>query len=157
MRTGIGCDTHGLVSGRALVLGGIRIDFPLGLRGHSDADVLTHAIIDALLGAAGLGDIGEHFPDTDPAYERADSCKLLADVVGMIAQGGFAINNVDAIIIAEKPKLTPYKPRIREHLAQVMRVDAGRVNIKAKTAEGMGPEGQGHAITAWATATLIER
>lgn len=157
MRTGIGYDIHRLAPGRALILGGVRIDHPLGPTGHSDADVLTHAVIDALLGAAGLGDIGEHFPDTDPAYKDADSSALLADVVGTLEARGLVVHNVDTIVVAERPKLAPYKPKIKERLARVLKIDPDRVNVKAKTAEGTGAEGRQAAISAWATATLAER
>jgi len=154
MRMGIGYDIHRLVPGRALILGGVRIDYPLGLLGHSDGDVLTHAVIDALLGAAGLGDIGEHFPDTDPAYKNADSGTLLANVINMVESGGFVINNIDTIIVAEKPTLGPYKREIEQRLAEVLKIDVAGVNVKAKTAEQIGPEGRAEAMAAWAVVSL---
>jgi len=156
MRTGIGYDVHRLVAGRALVLGGVRIDHRLGLLGHSDADVVIHAVIDALLGAAGLGDIGEHFPDDDPAYKDIESVKLLAKTVGMVQEAGFAVGNVDITVAAEQPKLSPYKALMREELARIMSIEPGQVNIKAKTAEGLGPVGEEQAIAAWAVATISE-
>lgn len=157
VRTGIGSDTHRLVTGRKLILGGIEIDHSHGLLGHSDADVLAHAVTDALLGAAGLGDIGEHFPDTDPAYAGADSCQLLKQVVDELTERGLSIGNVDTIIVAERPKLKAFKPMIRQNLAKVLGIDVGCVNIKAKTAEGLGPEGTGQSISAWAVATIVDK
>jgi len=156
MRIGIGYDIHRLEEGRPLILGGVRVVHSHGLLGHSDADVLIHAVIDALLGAAGLGDIGEHFSDRDPAYAGADSAELLARVVAKVAAAGFRIGNVDTIIHAEQPKLSPHKSAIRERLAGILGIDPARVNVKAKTAEGLGPLGEGLAIAAWAVAILIE-
>lgn len=155
MRSGIGYDIHRLTQGRPLILGGVTIDSALGLAGHSDADVLIHAIIDALLGAASMGDIGELFPDTDVAYKDADSTKLLSEVVNRLTQANFTINNVDTIIIAERPKLSSYKNRITQRLAELLKIDATRVNVKAKTAEGLGPIGEGAGIAAHAIATVL--
>ena len=135
-RVGQGYDIHRLVPGRALILGGVKIDYEMGLLGHSDADALLHAITDALLGAAGLGDIGRHFPDTDPAYKDADSRVLLSEAVSLVVKAGWAIVNVDATVIAQAPKLAPHMDRIRESVAQAIGIDLQRVNIKAKTNEG---------------------
>jgi 2-C-methyl-D-erythritol 2,4-cyclodiphosphate synthase len=155
MRIGIGNDIHRLVAGRALVLGGIELDSPVGLLGHSDADVVIHALIDAMLGAAGLGDIGEHFPDTDPAYQGIRSTELLTKTVELIRTAGFTVNNIDIIIMAQEPKLTPHKRAMRQRLAEMTGLDPTQVNIKAKTAEGLGPVGQRQAIAAWAAVTLV--
>ncbi|NLX03514.1 MAG: 2-C-methyl-D-erythritol 2,4-cyclodiphosphate synthase [Phycisphaerae bacterium] len=154
MRCGIGYDIHRLTEGRALILGGVKIDYALGLAGHSDADVLLHAVTDALLGAAGLGDIGEHFPDTDPAFKDADSAELTGQVVRRIRELGFTIENLDTIIVAEKPKLAGYKSQIRGSLARILETPPARVNVKAKTTEGLGPIGEGRGIAAWAAVTL---
>jgi 2-C-methyl-D-erythritol 2,4-cyclodiphosphate synthase len=151
---GIGFDSHRLAPGRRLVLGGVEIPHEQGLQGHSDADVLTHAIVDALLGAAGLGDIGELFPDTDERYRGADSLALLAEVVARVRAAGFAIVNVDCTLVAEQPKLAPYKPAIRARLAGVMGLAVGRVNVKATTAEGMGFVGRAEGLAALAVAGL---
>ena len=156
MRIGHGYDVHRLVEGRRLILGGVEVPFDKGLLGHSDADVLTHAVMDALLGAAGLGDIGKHFPDTDPAYTGADSLKLLGHVVGLLGERGFAVGNVDATILAQRPKLAPHIPLMRDNLAQVIGVDPGRVNVKATTEEGLGFTGSGEGMAAHAVA-LIEK
>lgn len=155
-RIGHGYDVHRLVEGRKLILGGVDIPWEKGLLGHSDADVLTHAVMDALLGAAGLGDIGKHFPDTDPAYAGADSLKLLEHVVGLLGERGFAVGNVDATILAQRPKLAPHIPLMRDNLAQVIGVDPGRVNVKATTEEGLGFTGSGEGMAAHAVA-LIEK
>jgi 2-C-methyl-D-erythritol 2,4-cyclodiphosphate synthase len=155
MRIGIGNDIHRLVAGRALVLGGIELDSPVGLLGHSDADVVIHALIDAMLGAAGLGDIGEHFPDTDPAYQGIRSTELLTKTVELIRTAGFTVNNIDIIIMAQEPKLGPHKRAMRQRLAEMIGLDPAQVNIKAKTAEGLGPVGQRQAIAAWAAVTLV--
>ena len=141
-RIGQGYDIHRLVEGRPLILGGITIDYEKGLLGHSDADALLHAITDALLGAAGLGDIGRHFPDTDPAYKDADSKILLSDAVGLVVKAGWAIVNVDATVIAQAPKLAPHMEAIRESVAKAIGIDLQRVNIKAKTKEGCDAVGQ---------------
>ena len=155
MRIGQGYDVHRLAEGRKLILGGVDIPWEKGLLGHSDADVLTHAVMDALLGAAGLGDIGQHFSDTDPAYAGADSLKLLEHVVALLRERGFAVGNVDATILAQRPKLAPHIPRMRDNLARVMGIDPGRVNVKATTEEGLGFTGSGEGIAAHGVA-LIE-
>ena len=156
MRIGHGYDVHRLVEGRRLILGGVDIPWERGLLGHSDADVLTHAVMDALLGAAGLGDIGRHFPDTDPAYAGADSLKLLAHVVALLRERGFTVGNVDATVLAQRPKLAPHIPQMRDNLARAMGVDPGQVNVKATTEEGLGFTGSGEGMAAHAVA-LIER
>ena len=147
MRVGIGHDTHRLVEGRPLILGGVRIEHSRGLLGHSDADVVLHALADALLGAAGLGDIGEHFPDTDPQWEGLDGGKLLADVLVLVYREGWVVGNCDVIIHAQEPKLTPHKSLIRTRIADLLRVDPTAVNVKAKTGEHVGPIGRGEAIS----------
>ena len=151
--TGIGWDSHRLVAGRPLILGGVAIDHDLGLIGHSDADVLTHAIIDALLGAAALGDIGQHFPDTDERYRDADSMLLLRTVVATLAERGLAVTHVDATVVMERPKLAPYRDAIRANLEQLL---GCTVNVKATTGEGMGFVGRGEGVAALAVATLRE-
>ena len=156
MRVGHGYDVHRLAEGRKLILGGVDIPWERGLLGHSDADVLTHAVMDALLGAAGLGDIGRHFPDTDPAYAGADSLKLLAHVVALLRERGFTVGNVDATVLAQRPKLAPHIPAMRDNLARVMGVSPDRVNVKATTEEGLGFTGSGEGIAAHAVA-LIEQ
>jgi 2-C-methyl-D-erythritol 2,4-cyclodiphosphate synthase len=153
-RIGIGYDIHRLVEGRQLLLGGVEIPFEKGLLGHSDSDVLTHAICDALLGAAALGDIGSHFPDTDPRFRGASSLDLLSHVVNLIAERGYAISNIDSTIIAEKPKLAPHIPVMRERLAAIMKIDVDQISVKAKTNEGMESIGTGEAIAAQAVALL---
>ena len=153
-RIGLGYDIHRLVEGRPLILGGITIDYEKGLLGHSDADALLHAITDALLGAAGLGDIGRHFPDTDPAYKDADSKILLSDAVGLVVKAGWAIVNVDATVIAQAPKLAPHMEAIRKSVAKAIGIDLQRVNIKAKTKEGCDAVGQKEAIEVHAIALL---
>lgn len=153
-RIGIGYDIHRLVEGRKLVLGGVEIPFEKGLLGHSDSDVLTHAICDALLGAAALGDIGTHFPDTDPRWAGASSLDFLARVVELIGEREFQIANVDAIVMAERPKLLPHIQAIRERLASVLGVDVDRISVKAKTSEGLESVGRGEAIAAQAIALL---
>jgi 2-C-methyl-D-erythritol 2,4-cyclodiphosphate synthase len=157
MRIGHGYDVHRLVEGRKLILGGQEIDHPLGLLGHSDADVLTHAVMDALLGAAGLWDIGHAFPDTDPAYEGISSLVLLRRVMEMLEQSGYRVGNVDATILAQKPKLAPYIPAMRAALAREMNVPESRVNVKATTEEGLGFTGRQEGIAAHAVALLEER
>ena len=154
---GIGIDSHALVAGRRLVLGGVEIPHERGLAGHSDADVLTHAVMDALLGAAGLGDIGQHFPDTDPAYAGADSMALLDTVVARVAATGLAVAHVDATVLAERPAIAPHRAAIRTSLAGGLRVGEGAVNVKASTGEGMGFVGRGEGIAALAVATLEAR
>lgn len=153
-RIGEGWDVHALVPGRKLMIGGIEIAFDLGLLGHSDADVLLHAITDALLGAAGLDDIGTHFPDSDERFKGADSCVLLATAARLVRQAGFEIGNVDSTVIAQAPKLRPHIMAMRERIAQVLSLTPQQVNVKAKTAEKMGPVGQGQAIEARAVVLL---
>ncbi len=154
MRIGQGFDVHRFASGRKLILGGVEIDYPLGLEGHSDADVLTHAVIDALLGAAGLGDIGMHFPDTDPAFRDASSVGLLRVIREKIVGLGFRIANIDATVFAEKPKIAPYRVAMEERLATVVGLSADRVNVKATTTEGLGFTGRQEGIAASAVALL---
>lgn len=154
---GIGYDSHRLVQGRPLLLGGVEIPSERGLEGHSDADVLTHAVMDALLGGAGLGDIGEHFPDTDERYRDADSLALLESVVTMVLGAGLEIENVDCTVLMEAPKLAPHRQAIRERLAATLGLAAGRVNIKATTGEGMGFVGRGEGVAALAVAGLRSR
>ena len=156
MRIGHGYDVHRLVEGRDLILGGVKIDFELGLLGHSDADVLAHAIMDALLGAAALGDIGKLFPDNDPAYEGADSMKLLARVAEVLDEKGYAIGNIDATVIAQKPKLAPYIEQMRRRMAEVCGIDMEQLSVKATTEEKLGFTGSGEGIAAHAVC-LIER
>jgi len=154
IRTGIGIDSHRFEPGRPLILGGVDIPHEEGLAGHSDADVLTHAVIDALLGAAGLGDIGQHFPDTDPRFKDADSLELLRTVVVFLEDNGFRIHNVDATVMMERPKLAPYRDAIRETLAAAMQIGLGAVNVKATTGERMGFVGREEGVAAIALATL---
>ncbi len=154
VRTGLGIDTHAFAPGRRLILGGVDIPHEEGLAGHSDADVLTHAVIDALLGAAALGDIGQHFPDTDERFEDADSLELLRTVVVFLGERGFAIGNVDATVVLERPKLAPYRDAIRDALAGALGLPAGAVNVKATTGEGMGFVGRGEGAAAMAVATI---
>lgn len=156
MRIGHGYDVHQLTEGRKLILGGVEIPFERGLLGHSDADVLTHAVMDALLGAAGLGDIGKAFPDTDPSYAGADSLGLLDTVMEMLEQAGFRVGNVDATILAQRPKLAPHIPQMRENLARHMGVPADRVNVKATTEEKLGFTGSGAGMAAHAVCMLEE-
>jgi 2-C-methyl-D-erythritol 2,4-cyclodiphosphate synthase len=151
IRTGIGLDTHRFEAGRRLVLGGVEVPCERGLAGHSDADVLTHAVIDALLGAAGEGDIGEHFPDTDPRYAGADSLELLRDVVAELA---VTVVHLDATVMMERPKLGPHKAAIRAALAAALGISADAVNVKATTGEGMGFVGRGEGVAALAVATV---
>ena len=153
-RTGLGVDSHRLVEGRPLILGGIEFESELGLDGHSDADVLTHAVIDALLGAAGLGDIGAHFPDTDERWAGADSIELLSKVAGMLIGGGFEIVNIDATVIIEQPKIGPQRAAICERIAGALGIEASRVNVKATTAEQIGAFGRGEGAAGIAVATL---
>jgi 2-C-methyl-D-erythritol 2,4-cyclodiphosphate synthase len=154
MRIGEGWDTHALVPGRPLVLGGVTIPHTHGLLGHSDADALAHAVTDALLGAAALGDIGQHFPDTDPQFSGADSLLLVAEATRRVRAAGYVIGNVDATIVAQAPKMAPHIPAMRERLALAMGVGIDRVNVKAKTAEKMGPVGRGESIEARAVCLL---
>jgi 2-C-methyl-D-erythritol 2,4-cyclodiphosphate synthase len=154
MRIGHGFDVHALVAGRKLVIGGVAIPFERGLQGHSDADVLLHAICDALLGAAGLGDIGRHFPNSDPRYKDADSRNLLCATARMLTERGFRIVNLDASVIAEQPKMAPYIPAMVANIAEDLRLSPRAVNIKAKTTEGLGYTGRGEGIAAEAVACL---
>ena len=156
LRIGHGYDVHRLVEGRRLILGGVEVPHTLGLLGHSDADVLTHALMDALLGAAGLGDIGRHFPDTDPAYAGADSLKLLDHVVELLGARGWQVGNVDATILAQRPKLAPYLEQMRENLAARMKAALEQVNVKATTEEKLGFTGAEEGIAAHAVC-LLER
>ncbi|MBR1757760.1 MAG: 2-C-methyl-D-erythritol 2,4-cyclodiphosphate synthase [Lachnospiraceae bacterium] len=157
MRIGHGYDVHKLVEGRDLILGGVKIEHKLGLLGHSDADVLLHAVSDALLGAAALGDIGKHFPDTDPKYEGADSRVLLREVVRLIGEAGYVVGNVDATVIAQKPKLAPHILKMRENIAEDLNVDLSCVSIKATTEEHLGFTGREEGIAVHAVCLLEKR
>lgn len=157
MRVGMGYDVHKLVEGRALILGGVEIPYVHGLDGHSDADVLLHAIKDALLGAAALGDIGRHFPDTDVQYKGVSSIVLLERVRDIIAEHGYVVNNIDATIVAERPKLAPYIPEMNKRIAAALQVDIGQINVKATTTEGLGFAGQGAGIAAYAIASISKK
>ena len=154
MRIGQGWDVHALVPGRRLIIGGVPIPYHLGLLGHSDADVLLHAIIDAMLGAAGLGDIGTHFPDTDVRWKNADSLELLAACADLLKEKGWRIQNLDSTVIAQAPKLAPHIPAMREQIAAALALTVTQINIKAKTAEKLGPVGQGQSIEAQAIVLL---
>ncbi|KNZ68462.1 2-C-methyl-D-erythritol 2,4-cyclodiphosphate synthase [Thermincola ferriacetica] len=156
MRIGIGYDVHRLVPGRPLILGGVNIPYEKGLLGHSDADVLIHAIMDALLGAAGEGDIGRHFPDSDEAYKGISSLLLLKRVAQVIRDKGYEVNNVDSIIIAQKPKMAPYIEQMVQNIAGILQVNAAGINVKATTTEGLGFTGSGEGIAAQAVATIIK-
>ncbi len=156
IRVGTGFDVHAFAEGRALILGGVSIEHPVGLLGHSDADVLTHAVMDALLGACAMGDIGKHFPDTDPAYEGADSLVLLRHCTELLAAHGWRVGNVDATVIAQAPKLAPHIDRMRVNLAAAMGIDLSRVSVKATTTEHLGFTGRKEGIAAQA-ATLVMR
>ena len=157
MRIGHGYDVHKLVEGRKLILGGIEIPFEKGLLGHSDADVLTHALMDALLGAAALGDIGKLFPDNDPAFAGADSVELLKNVCAVIAEAGYRVGNVDCTVIAQRPKLAPFIPDMRQKLAKAMQVHVTQVSVKATTEEHLGFTGEGLGIAAHSVALLEEK
>ncbi len=154
MRIGMGYDVHRLVEGRKLVLGGVTIPFEKGLLGHSDADVLVHAVCDALLGAAGLGDIGLHFPDTDPEYKDVASIKILAKTYELITANGFTIMNLDSTIFAEAPKLSPYRDAMQKNISRTIEIEQNRVNIKATTFEGLGMIGKGEGIGAMCVALI---
>ena len=156
MRIGHGYDVHRLVEGRKLIMGGVTIPYEKGLLGHSDADVLVHAVIDALLGAAALGDIGTHFPDAEERYRGISSLVLLRETAALLRENGFLLGNVDATIVAQKPKLAPYIAAMRSNLAQCLGVDASEVSVKATTSEGMNDEGAGKCMTARAVCTLIK-
>ena len=155
LRIGEGWDIHALVEGRKLILGGVEIPHSKGLLGHSDADALMHAITDALLGAAALGDIGTHFPDTDAQFKGADSAVLLAEAARRVRDAGFEIGNVDSTVIAQSPRLSPHIARMRNRIADVLAIDVQQVNVKAKTAEKMGPVGEGLAMEARAVVLLV--
>ena len=154
MRIGHGYDVHKLVEGRDLILGGVKIDYEKGLLGHSDADVLLHAVSDALLGAAGLGDIGRHFPDTDPKYKGADSLMLLREVYRKISEKGFRVGNIDVTMIAQKPKLKDFTPQMQENIAAAVGVTPDRVNVKATTEEKLGFTGTGEGMACHAVCLL---
>lgn len=154
MRVGMGYDVHKLVEGRDLIVGGVNIPHTLGLLGHSDADVLLHAIMDAVLGAAGLGDIGKHFPDTDPAYKGISSIKLMEHVAALIEEKGYVVENIDATIIAQKPKMRPHIPQMEENIAKAMNISVDQINVKATTEEGLGFTGTEQGISSQAICCL---
>lgn len=156
MRIGQGYDVHKLVEGRSLILGGVTVPYEKGLLGHSDADVLVHAVMDALLGAAALGDIGQHFPDTDPAYKGISSIELLKRVGELLEEKGYVIENIDATVIAQRPKLAPYRPQMAANIAQALKLDVSRVSVKATTEEGLGFTGTGEGISSQAITLLTE-
>ena len=155
MRVGMGYDVHKLTEGRKLILGGVDIPWEKGLLGHSDADVLIHAVMDALLGAAALGDIGKHFPDTDPAYKGISSVKLLVHVAGLLREHGYEVGNIDATIIAQKPKMAPHIPQMRKNMAEALGIPESKINVKATTEEGLGFTGSGEGISSQAICMLI--
>lgn len=155
IRVGLGIDFHRFAPGRRLILGGVEVPYERGLTGHSDADVLSHAICDALLGAAGLGDIGQHFPDTDPKFKGISSLLLLREVGEMVRARNHRINNIDATIVAQEPRLAPYLPAMADQLAAALQIDRGMINIKATTPEGLGALGRGEGMAAYAIATLL--
>lgn len=154
MRVGMGYDVHRLAAGRKLIIGGVEIPYEKGLLGHSDADVLLHAIMDALLGAAALGDIGKHFPDTDPEYEGISSIRLLEHVGRLLDEKGYVIENIDATIIAQRPKMRPYIDQMRENIAEALKIETDQVNVKATTEEGLGFTGSGEGISSQAVCAL---
>ena len=155
MRIGTGYDVHRLEQGRKLIMGGVDIPFEKGLLGHSDADVLLHAICDALLGAAGLGDIGKHFPDSDQRYKGISSLKLLGEVRSLLEQKGFRVNNIDSTIVAERPRMASHIPAMIGNIAEAVRVDVSAVNVKATTTEGLGFAGKGEGIAAYAVCSIV--
>ena len=155
MRIGQGYDVHRLVEGRELILGGVTIPYEKGLLGHSDADVLTHAVMDALLGAAALGDIGQHFPDTDPRYEGISSVRLLEEVGELLEENGYVIENIDATVIAQRPKLAPYREEMRANMAAALRIAPGQVGVKATTTEKLGFVGRSEGCEVFATVLLF--
>ena len=157
MKVGMGYDVHRLIENRNLILGGVKIPWEKGLLGHSDADVLIHAIMDALLGAAALGDIGQHFPDTDPAYEGISSVKLLEHVASLLEKKGYGVGNIDAVIIAQKPKMAPHIPQMRANMAKAMGINESQLNIKATTEEKLGFTGREEGIASQAICLLNER
>ena len=154
MRVGMGYDVHKLTEGRKLILGGVEIPWEKGLLGHSDADVLIHAVMDALLGAAALGDIGKHFPDTDPAYKGISSIKLLVHVAGLLREHGYEVGNIDATVIAQKPKMAPHIPQMRKNMAEALGIPESKINVKATTEEGLGFTGSGEGMSAQAICAL---
>jgi len=156
-RIGFGYDVHRLVEGRPLILGGVMVPYHEGLKGHSDADVLTHAVIDALLGSLGMGDIGHHFPDTDPQYKDMSSLLLLAKVMKWVGDKGYEVNNVDATVVAQRPKLSPHMPTMRENLAKILDAEPDQVNVKATTTEGLGFAGRGEGVAAFAVVSVTKR
>jgi len=156
-RIGFGYDAHRLVEGRPLILGGISIPFAKGLLGHSDADVLTHAVVDALLGALAMGDIGRHFPDTDPAFKDMQSLRMLEQVVRWVQEAGCQVNNVDSTIVAQKPKLAPHIPDIQTRLSEILQVPVHQISVKAKTSEGMGFCGREEGMEAFAVVSLVQK
>ena len=157
MRVGMGYDVHKLTEDRELILGGVNIPWEKGLLGHSDADVLIHAVMDALLGAAALGDIGKHFPDTDPAYKGISSIKLLVHVAELLRKQEYAVGNIDATVIAQKPKMAPHIPQMRKNMADALGIPESKINIKATTEEGLGFTGRGEGIASQAICLLIEK
>jgi len=157
MRMGTGYDVHRLVEGRKLIIGGVDIPYEKGLLGHSDADVLLHAVCDALLGAAGLGDIGKHFPDTDLRFKGISSLKLLGEVGRLLDEKGFRVNNIDATIVAEQPKMAPHIAAMAANIAAAVRIDASAVNVKATTTEGLGFAGRGEGIASYAACTIVDK
>ena len=156
MRIGMGYDVHKLTENRDLILGGVKIPWEKGLLGHSDADVLIHAVMDALLGAAALGDIGKHFPDTDPAYKGISSVKLLVHVAELLKEHGYEVGNIDATIIAQKPKMAPHIPQMRKNMAEALGISETKINVKATTEEGLGFTGKGEGISSQAVCLLTE-
>ena len=157
LRVGMGYDSHRLVEGKRLLLGGVLIPYSMGLKGHSDGDALCHAVTDAVLGAAALGDIGRHFPDTDERWRNANSVELLKAAVALVGDAGFMVSNVDAVVIAERPVLAPHVDRMRARLAEALGVEAAAVSVKGKTNEGMGETGRGEGIAVHAVALLRNR
>lgn len=155
MRVGLGYDVHRLVEGRDLILGGVKLPYEKGLLGHSDADVIVHAIMDALLGAAALGDIGQHFPDTDPRYKGISSIELLKQVRNLLEEHNYVIENIDSTIIAQRPKMMPHLPQMRKNIAEALGIEENQINIKATTEEGMGFTGSGDGISAQAICMLL--
>jgi 2-C-methyl-D-erythritol 2,4-cyclodiphosphate synthase len=153
-RSGFGYDVHRLVEGRPLILGGVEVPFERGLAGHSDADVLLHALIDAILGAAGEGDIGGYYPSSDPALEGMSSATMLAEMAGLVADKGWRIENVDGTIVAQRPRLSPHTPRMKARIAEILQIDSERVNVKSKTTDGLGFTGTGEGMAAYCTVML---
>lgn len=156
-RIGFGYDAHRLVEGRPLILGGISIPFGKGLLGHSDADVLTHAVIDAILGALAMGDMGRHFPDTDPAFKDIQSLRMLEQVLGWVREAGYQLNNVDSTIVAQNPKLAPHLPDVQARLSEILQLPVSQISVKAKTSEGMGFCGREEGIEAFAVVSLVRK